>query len=257
MMKNLGVIARVLIATSILTTTAFAQSFPMPDLGLSNSPRTPPRVLTDEEKMERGILQSKRCPEGGKIIAMVDGVGYAVPRRGTIFNMEDGRKVHSLYMEKPSFPCSRNILRGVRSVALPRLKFVKATAPYKVESGTYGMFKKDIDAAFKKGQVATLSTGIQKFVHWNKQWEIYILPSDKSPAMDGQPVAMECDIKKDMKPPRFDNCRVGYILPNGVYIRYVFLRQDYEQDNFIDADKDVRAKLNQMIEDAKAISIQE
>lgn len=206
-----------------------------------------------QESLDFKLNPHKHCPEGAKMVAEIDGTKFSVPRWYTIFRMENGDQLGDFNVERPDFSCEQNFLPSVRQIVTARFNVGKINDPLDKYLTTYREVKKEIDAAKSEKKIVTLPSGIQKINHWNKIWEIYILPNEKAPTKNGEPVVMICDVKRPAPSHIFDHCRVKYVHPSGLHLEYVFLLTDYEDYNFIDADKAQREKFDTMIEEGKTL----
>ena len=90
---------------------------------------------------------------------------------------------------------------------------------------TYSLWKKYLDKWMKEGIVTTLSNGTEK-VQWGGT-ENYLLPSDKAPTKNGEPVMFQCSGRiKTVS--QTDSCWVSYVYPDkyGFIFSYRMFRID-------------------------------
>lgn len=208
-----------------------------------------------QERLDEIMRQAKaeRCPDGSKIIVEINGVKIAVPRIGTGIELQDGRYLMDIDKSQKYFSCQDSYIPNAIHVRMNRFSIEKYDAKNLITF--YKQIEKDIKIARAENRIESLSSGIQKFVHPSKQWEFYILPSEKARTENREPVVLRCT-PKEKGSVRFDNCQTGYQITPNLMLAYTYLRKDYDQDDFIAADQDMRRKFEEMVEEAKKMAVE-
>ena len=201
-----------------------------------------PEQIKNAEELEKYMVHydTPKCP--GDILVDLGGIKIMVPRN-TWFTDKNGESIKR-DLRHPLYDCSINSLSDIGGIFWGSLKITSPPDPNLHAITTYIMNKKFILAAQENEKITTLPNGIRRI---DMGFQIYLLPQDKAPTGNGEPVTLWCNPEKDF----ISDCDTFYFLPNGLGVHYMFQRKLYSEDQYLEADRERRDRIESMIEKAQ------
>lgn len=228
--------------------TAFASFFllALPQIVGVGRAETPQQLKNAEEWRRYHVpLGTPKC-QGDILVELVGGLQLVIPRDSYFIDVNGDDIKRDL--RHPVYDCSVSHLSQLSHI------FANRTDMYPPEAIGRKEKVHPVDGlanARAQGASRILPSGISE-IKEPGGFTLYVLPLDKAPTGDDQPVVFECD---DARGESIDlsSCSTTYFLPNQMRVHYL-LHWDREKSDFLEIDQEKRAFIDTAIAKAKSLT---
>lgn len=197
---------------------------------------SPANASTEEKDAHTSYFQRERC-ENRKIEIKINNETFHVMRYELEgITLEEGVEVYNPRRADPAMSCSITQVDAIAfRVDKISVRDVRSLSDVKFRLGTYLWIKEKVDHALASQSVESFPNGTKYFQ--NASQDIYVLPKDVAPTLDGSPVVMKCT--KSSRPTSDGElhssnfCDVSFSKANGLLLKYRFIRKKYRPEEYL------------------------
>lgn len=202
-------------------------------------------AVVPEEKVEELVGEAITQTEcEGSLSAQMGPYSFTIPRKvGVTLKVateNSSTKINNLHKKSP-IPCEEKIVKDVRKISMEEYVL---SLPFEASELSFFHSSKPVPSYYKNTKSALKYMGEvkeEKIEHDITRYETeggnlyYILPLDKAPTINNEPVTFNCSGSRTRYP-----CFTRYGLPNGIYVEYKLRRYRQGEADILAKDKQVR-----------------